>query len=114
MQFKHFGRQGLSIMIALALLFSLSLPVRAEGETGNVAAWNGSQYASLGDALAAAINSGSPATVTMLQDTTIAGVGERIDINLEWILEPYLEPQDVKDLRRIAKSIYKKKLRKVS
>jgi hypothetical protein len=41
-------------------------------------------------------------------------VAEPIDINLEWILEPYLEPQDVKDLRRIAKSIYKKKLRKVS
>jgi hypothetical protein len=41
-------------------------------------------------------------------------VAEPVDINLETILEPYLEPQDVKDLRRIAKSIYKKKLRKVS
>jgi hypothetical protein len=80
MQIKPFVRQGLSIMIALALLLSAGLPVRAEGKTGNVAARNGSQYASLGDALAAAINSGSPATVTMLQDTTIAGVGERIVI----------------------------------
>ena len=37
-------------MIALALLFSAGLPVRAEGKTGNVVARNGSQYASLGRA----------------------------------------------------------------
>ena len=41
-------------------------------------------------------------------------VAEPININLETILSPYLEPEDVKDLRRIAKSIYKKKLKQAS
>mgnify|MGYP000918281118 CR=1 FL=1 len=41
-------------------------------------------------------------------------VAEPININLETILSPYLEPEDIKTLRCIAKSIYKKKLKQAS
>ncbi|MGF7185302.1 hypothetical protein GGQ84_001388 [Desulfitispora alkaliphila] len=41
-------------------------------------------------------------------------IDEPILINLEKLLRPYLEFDDVKDVRRIVKSIYKKRLKQAS
>lgn len=48
----------------------------------------------------------------LLISTKCRDAAEPVDINLETVLEPYLEPQDVKDLRRIIKSIYKKETKR--